>query len=664
MRRPVIVVLLAGLWLLATGPAAGAHAVLRGSDPAGGTTLDRAPQAVTITFSEVPDPKVSRIRVLDTAGRALEAGPAAPVPGRPTQLRATLGQLPRGIYTVSWRVLSKSDGHVTAGVFAFGIGVKVGAVPAAQAATASSSPPPNRLGVAGRWAFYCGLVLLVGAAATGLVVFDRRLPGPWRLLLAGGLGLAVVGLVATALAERADVGVPFGELLGSSAGRGLVRQGAALAVTAAVLALFLARPRAGGLLAAVGVAAAAAMATHVAAGHAAGQSSVRWLNLLAQTVHLVAVGVWIGGLVWLLAGIRDGDHPARGETVKRFSGMAGLALLVVAVTGVFRAWNETRDWRRLLDTNYGRTLDVKVVLVVALAALGALNRRRIIPALASGASRLGTLRRVVRVEIGVAALVLLTTGLLTELPPAKSVATATSRRAPANVQVRGNDYATSVLVDLVVTPGTAGPNSFQARVVDFDTRAPFPARRVELRFRLPSRPDLGGSTLELTKERDGLWTGQGVPLSIDGRWSISALVQGAGTAVTVPLELQTRRPDVATATTQQLQVSQIPGQPTIYTVTIAGGRTIQSYIDPGKPGTNQVHATFFDAKGNEQPQASVRVTATPGSGAAPVLKLLRLGPGHFAAQGKLGPGRWTFDIGATARDGTVATARFEQVIRQ
>jgi len=83
LRRPVVVALLAGLWLLATGPAAGAHAVLRSSDPASGTALDRAPQAVTITFSEVPDPKVSRVRVLDTTGRSMDAGPATPV-GRPS----------------------------------------------------------------------------------------------------------------------------------------------------------------------------------------------------------------------------------------------------------------------------------------------------------------------------------------------------------------------------------------------------------------------------------------------------------------------------------------------------------------------------------------------------------------------------------------------------
>jgi len=85
-------------------------------------------------------------------------------------------------------------------------------------------------------------------------------------------------------------------------------------------------------------------------------------------------------------------------------------------------------------------------------------------------------------------------------------------------------------------------------------------------------------------------------------------------------------------------------------------------VTPGKPGTNQIHVTFFDARGNEAPQADVKVTATPPSGRAPALRVLRFSPGHVAAQGELGPGRWTFDIAATARDGTASTARFEQAI--
>src|SRR6266536_2025742 len=78
-RRAAPAVLLAGLWLVATGPAAGAHAVLRGSDPAGGASVRRAPGTVTLRFSEAPDPGLSVVHVIDTSGREVSAGGTAPV---------------------------------------------------------------------------------------------------------------------------------------------------------------------------------------------------------------------------------------------------------------------------------------------------------------------------------------------------------------------------------------------------------------------------------------------------------------------------------------------------------------------------------------------------------------------------------------------------------
>jgi len=211
-------------------------------------------------------------------------------------------------------------------------------------------------------------------------------------------------------------------------------------------------------------------------------------------------------------------------------------------------------------------------------------------------------------------------------------------------------------VQLVATPGTPGPNGFRATVVDYDSGEPFPARRVQLRFSLPTRPDLGESTLDLTRGGDGAWSGRGGPLVAQGRWSVTALVQAPGSAVTVPMQLQTRAPP------QQVEVSRVPGQPTVYTITLAGGGTLQSYADPGRSGRNQVHFTFFGADGTEQPVGKIEATARPPSGDPVRLKVLRLGAGHFAANTDLTAGRWTFAVDAEPRGGAVASASFEQVI--
>jgi len=342
VRRPLLVALLAGAWLLATCGAAGAHALLRDSTPASGASLDRAPHQVVLTFTERPEPRLSTVQVLDTGGRRVEAGAAAPVDGNPLQLRVPLGDLADGTYTVSWRTVSRDDGHVTAGAFAFGVGVAAPTAVATGQAAEAATPAPSPLAVAGRWALYAGLVLLVGAAATGLTIYGGALPAGARTLLVGAAGLVVAGLVARVLAERSAVGVPFDDLFATSTGRGLLRLAAGVLVTAVAAAVLAARPVSRRRLVVVAVAAAGTTLLHVLAGHAAAPSSVRGLNLLAQWAHLLAVGAWAGGLVWLLAGLRERERPDRVRVIVGFSKLAAPVVAVKADGTVIRSIGASR----------------------------------------------------------------------------------------------------------------------------------------------------------------------------------------------------------------------------------------------------------------------------------------------------------------------------------
>jgi copper transport protein len=566
-RRAAVTTLLAGLWLLATGPAAGAHAALRGSDPAGGSSVDRGPGALTLRFSEAPDPRLSSVHVLDTAGREVAGRGMTPVPGRPLELRVPLGTLGSGTYTVTWRALSRVDGHVSQGSFAFGVGVPAAVPPAAAIAAATAAAGghqlPSALAVAGRWAFYWGLALLVGAAATGLAVFGRRLPGRPGLLLGCGLTLAAGGLAAMTAATTADAGAPLGRLLASDTGRWLEARGLALLLAAvAVVGVARGNGRAGGAsapapparppatpgwLVALGVFAAGGVLVHAFSSHAAAPSSLRWLNLLAQWAHLLMVGVWIGGLAWLLAGIRAGH----GRTaVLRFSRLATWSLAAVVATGLVRAVQELGGWQRLLSTSFGRTLDIKLGLFAGLLALGAMNRFRLVPALEGGSGRLSRLSRTVSGELWLAGGVLLAAAVLSELPPGTGVSTAAAgataaaarpAAAPA-VLATGADYTTTVRVTLRVTPGAAGPNHFLANVADYDTGTPVRALRVRITCSLPAKPDLSATELDLRRDANGRWSGSGAVLTVAGRWSITTLVEGSSGGVTVPLQLQVGRP--------------------------------------------------------------------------------------------------------------------------
>jgi nitrogen fixation protein FixH len=249
--------------------------------------------------------------------------------------------------------------------------------------------------------------------------------------------------------------------------------------------------------------------------------------------------------------------------------------------------------------------------------------------------------------------------VLSELPPGSYVAAAAANRprpTPA-VTVSGHDFATTVRVTLTVTPGSAGPNLFEAHVVDFDTGKPVQATSVSLDLSLPSRPDVGASRLDLEPQAGGVWSAKGTNLSIDGRWNVVVTVQEAAAAVQIPLQVQTRLPP------EQITVSGQAGQPTLYTIALPGGGSLQTYVDPGtKSGPNTVHFTFFQATGNEQPIASATATETAPNGSQTNLKLIRFDKGHFAANVTLTDGKWTFRIEGTAPDGSAVSGYFIQQI--
>jgi hypothetical protein len=130
-------------------------------------------------------------------------------------------------------------------------------------------------------------------------------------------------------------------------------------------------------------------------------------------------------------------------------------------------------------------------------------------------------------------------------------------------------------------------------------------------------------------------------LSIFGTYSVQATVQGATSAVTVPLEVRPKLPP------EQVSANRASGQPTLYTIALEGGGSLQAYVDPGTTGANSVHFTFFEPSGSESSIAEATASMVPPGRASEPMKLIRFDKGHFAANVKLSAGRWVFQIAAT-----------------
>jgi copper transport protein len=541
-RRAVVMLALVIVAFLVPAPAAGAHSLLLRSTPAADSTLANAPSLIVLTFTEPPDPNLSLIEVVDSRARPVAGiSKTRPVAGRPSELQVTLEKpLPKGIYTVNWRAVSTVDGHVAADSFAFGVGVVPPDITPATGGLSGTSRWLTAVSVAGKWLLFSGLALLLGAATTTLAALrGRPVPTGGRLMLRLAWLLALIGVGVTVEAERATVGLhsllPFFQ---SKEGWPVVLVGIAVLAAGAALVVFELWPTRW-TLAAVGAVAAAALFLHSMAGHANGPSPVRGLNLMVQWIHLVAVGVWIGGLAWLLLSVREQPPEERAATVRRFSRLAGYALALVAVSGVLRAVSEVGAFGNLVTTSFGTALMVKVGLFLVLAPLGALNRYRSLPGLISGDDQRG-FRRTSRAELVVAACIVGLSGFLSGLAPANIAAAGAA--TPRQVIVTGADYATTVRVHLAVAPGSVGANTFVAQITDYASGKTATARSVQLEFSLPLQPSVGPSSLDLRPAAGGTWSARGLELSVAGTWTCDVVVQQAAGAVVVPLTIHAALP--------------------------------------------------------------------------------------------------------------------------
>ena len=663
MRRPFVAAIGALLLLALAVSAASAHALLQSSDPAPNSALKAAPQIVTLTFTEAPDPKLSSIQVLDSKGASRATGPLSVVSGNADELSIPVGTLAKGVYTVAWRTVSAVDGHIAAGSYAFSVGTS-----SPPPATTATALPASGAGTGVSWrvvvarsVLFVGLLGLLGAAFLGSVLLrGSEMRQPLRLALVE-VGVAAVGSIMLVGFQIGDAGASLADLPGTSFGRDAVMRLLPLVLAAILLVGATgARERVRRLLlAGAGVLAAVALLVEATLSHAATQYPAP-AEIAIQWLHLVAVGLWLGGLAALLAQLRGPTAGAKSALARRFALLAGLGLAMVAVTGILRAVVDVGTFQALLSTDFGRLVLIKIALLVPIAALGALNHFRNVPRADGG---LRPLRRAGSTELLLGMVALLVASLLVNIAPPTEVSAADAGQAgsqagaaanptPALV-VEGADLGTSVRLQLTVSPGAVGSNTFTARLTDYDTGLVVNATAVRLSFSLPARPDIGASTLELARQADGVFTASGANLSLEGTWLVSALVAEPTNSVQIDLQVTVQ------SAPQQIDANRVPGLPTIYTIHLGGGRTVQIYLDPGAPGQNLLHATWFAANGKEMPVSSVTMTELLPAGGSLALAPQILDIGHEAASVQVTSLPVSFVVGSTGPDGSTFLAQLE-----
>lgn len=494
MRNAVFIIVLPLIFALAHAEAH-AHAKLTRSAPEAGAKLMEPPNAVELWFSEELESGFSTIEVKDAKGRRVDTGEVSHAEGE-RKAQVGLRELENGRYSVAWRVLSK-DGHTIKGRFAFRVAAaEARAAEESAVQTASPSPPASQVdetlanaqgdappasgveaGSTGspitwiesvvRWLAYLAMMTVFGGFAFRLFVlgpalgrvnvdenpagdaFQAGLRRIVRFVSAGVVMLTAATLASLVLQASNVSGGSLTEALSPSllwrvltvTGFGLswlVQAASALALLA--ITFLILRGAAGVSLWWVGLAASAALLLAPSlTGHTAASSEEYPLATISDWLHLLAGGLWAGGLLHFAVVAPSiasrVDAGRRAHTLRRmisnFTRVAVPSVLVVAAAGLYNAWVQVGSLDALSATSYGRTLLVKLALVGVMLLLGALHNfyfgRRAAriddeaSASSGEAEALGRkFRRSLALEAAAGVLVLLVTAILVFQTPART----------------------------------------------------------------------------------------------------------------------------------------------------------------------------------------------------------------------------------------------------
>ncbi|WP_155612976.1 copper resistance CopC/CopD family protein [Paenibacillus woosongensis] len=479
-----------------------AHAYIVASSPGENEVLEEAPAQVSITFNEPIEQAFHSIQVTDSSGQQATAGESRMDDAHSARLIADLKpELPDGIYTVNYKVLS-SDGHTVTGTFPFIIGDAAAAAhnpaDANQPGSSQGQDWPKLSLLLLRWLQYSGLAIYIGVLLFHLLLLPQRrsiaesaarrlqnhpyalAKSPvWQrskqllilslLLAAAGIGLSLPQQAAS------DAGVPWSQawnpawikdtLSLTSFGKAWTAEMILLLMLAGLTAALIIFTKKQSRLAADLTAAAALLTTlgillaKSFIGHAAAASG-RSMAIAMNFLHQASSFLWLGGLLslaLLLPAAAEATRSSSGsrsqlywEAIRRFSILAAGCVAILLCSGVYAGMLHIPTWYALLHSNYGLILLAKSGLTLVMLALG-------LSAFMRGRRRTRPLGRGVWIEFVTGLIVLVLAAILSNMPTALS--------SPGPIQLKAVT-ADGYHISVQVSPNTVGENRIEVTALD------------------------------------------------------------------------------------------------------------------------------------------------------------------------------------------------------
>jgi len=317
------------------------------------------------------------------------------------------------------------------------------------------------------------------------------------------------------------------------------------------------------------------------------------LGTIAGVVHVLAAGMWIGGLIFLAQSVLIGPgEEDLMHAIRTFSRQANIYIGVTVIAGIVQLYQ--MDGGSILTSRHGRLIVIKVIGVAGMVYVGGAARQFINHQLAKKRELSGRtaqqLRKAALSEIGIGILVLVfTSWSVATLPP--NVTPPGSDRT--NYAFIGDRSGGEFDVQLKVTPATVGLNAVRIDVYSPSTGL----TDLTVQFNPPTN-NTASVTLNVPLDGVGaarLPMSEGVPFGAPGLWTI--VVTGNGPegplpSVTYTVSVMANSNESGTTgtdiTTTSVALS-VDGSPATVVVPL-GGATVPGATTPAA-GIQPVTAT-------------------------------------------------------------------------
>lgn len=526
-----------------------AHSFLSGSNPPVGTSIEESPESFELFFTEEIDADFSGFTLFFATGEKLNELPfALGDEGKAVLLRFDT-PLASGHYRIHWKVLSTVDGHSTAGIIPFSVGVV--ALPSEALALQSlSDPSPWRM--VARWLMFTAMLLLAGSVLMPLII-PTQLSFTTRretLFLLGAVFVLLIAGLVDLLFQAKTLEASLIKVVLQSRWGALQLLKYVIALVIGILLMmglknhvnrWLAQTLAGALL-----------LTNALAGH---NANLGPLGVAADWAHLAAAALWLGGLTqlaWIwIPGSRK--RPAENQIllmktlIPQFSQLALISVSLLSFSGVYFALQYVPSWRALFHSLYGQALLAKIALLLPIMALALVNRCVQLPKMerwikaASAAHKsmqpvLAGFRRLVIAEVIILIALLFFAGMLTTVSPPHSqighAQQSAQSRSAAMVK-----QAETFTIRLEIQPAVENGRVIEVAVHDAAGNPVASILRVRLDFQYLDE-NLGDTFFSVVADTtpEGRYRISGPYLTLPGNWQIRVIIRMRGRAADVRVD--------------------------------------------------------------------------------------------------------------------------------